>query len=111
LQVIPLTNAPNQSFRSTVNVNGNNIALGFFLSYNELAGYWSMRITDVNTNLVLVDNLPMVMDDSFITNILEQYGYLKIGNAYLVKMAQAVSDSPNEDNLGTTFQLVWGDNT
>jgi hypothetical protein len=107
MQVIPLTSSPNQTFQVALIVNGINLTLGFFLSYNELAGYWSMRISDPRTNTIILDSVPLVESN---TNLLSQYEYLRIGNAYLVKAEQADSDYPDDSNLGTTFQLVWGDN-
>lgn len=41
---------------------------------------------------------------------LEQYSYLNIGSAYIVKTDTNISgDKPNDKNLGSTFILVWGD--
>jgi hypothetical protein len=112
MQIIPLDNSPNQKFQATLSVNGANITFSFFISYNEVAGYWLMRITDPKTGIVILDSIPLVTitrnpEDA---NLLTQYSYMKIGCAYLVKVAPTDSDYPDSTNLGTIFQLLWGDN-
>jgi hypothetical protein len=111
MQIIPLDNSPNHSFVATLSVNGNNISLSFFLTYNESAGYWLMRISDPGTGLIILDSLPLLTDGTQAANLLAQYHYLKIGSAYLVKVAPSDTDYPNNTNLGTIFLLLWGDNT
>ncbi|EPS48985.1 hypothetical protein CFSAN002367_17888 [Clostridium botulinum CFSAN002367] len=54
----------------------------------------------------LIHSLPLVCG----LNLLEQYSYLNIGSAYIVKLnPNLMEDNPNEFNLGKDFILVWGD--
>lgn len=105
MYVLPLTTSPNQTFTSTIPIDGNKIKFNFFLRYNTEAGYWVLDISDSsNTSLLASVNLVCGL------NLLEQYSYLKIGSAYIVKVDNSlVDDIPNEYNLGTDFVLVWGD--
>lgn len=110
MQLIPLDNSPNQTFQATLGVNGKNITLGFGLSFNEIAGYWVMKISDPTTGEYLLDDIPLIIDGSLGANLLAQYEYLEIGEAYLVRTSPSPGDYPDADNLGKAFQLIWGDN-
>ena len=112
MQIIPLDCSPNQSFQVALSVNGVNITLNFFFRYNEIAGYWTMRVSDPNTGSTLLDAIPLVTitDDLYVRNFIEQYDYLKIGSAYLVKVGTVGGDFPDDTNLGKDFVLVWSDN-
>ncbi|WP_297428632.1 hypothetical protein [Clostridium sp.] len=102
---IPLTSNPNQTFTSTIPIDGKAIKFNFFLRYNTEADYWVLDVYDANKNSLIV-SLNLVCG----LNLLEQYSYLKIGSAYLVKSdTSMVGDSPNEYNLGENFVLLWGD--
>lgn len=103
--VLPLTPNPNQKFTSTIPIDGKKIKFNFFLRFNTEANYWVLDISDSsNTNLLVSINLVCGL------NLLEQYSYLKIGSAYLVKTDNSLNDdSPNEYNLGSKFVLLWGD--
>jgi hypothetical protein len=105
LYIVPLTTSPNQTFTSTIPIDGKKIKFNFFLRFNTEAGYWVLDISDSsNTNLLASINLVCGL------NLLEQYSYLNIGSAYIVKVDDSLSDdSPTENNLGTDFVLVWGD--
>jgi hypothetical protein len=104
--IIPLTTNPNQTFTSTIPINNNKIKFNFFLRYNTEASYWVLDVYD-STNTSLIVSLNLVCG----LNLLEQYSYLNIGSAYLVKIDTTLADdNPNEYNLGSSFQLVWGDN-
>ena len=106
MYIVPITTSPNQSFTSTIPVNGGKIKFNFFLRYNTEQKCWEMDLYDKNKN-------PLVKSIPFVTglNLLEQYDYLKIGSAYIVKTdPNATMDRPNEYNIGSTFILVWGDN-
>lgn len=107
-QIIPLDNTPNQTFTAVVTVNGQNINLGFNLSFNETAGYWVMTINDSN-GVILVDSIPIVTGAKPAANLLEQYAYLDIGSAYLLNVTNSPMDWPDDTNLGTDFVLAWGD--
>jgi hypothetical protein len=40
--------------------------------------------------------------------MLAQYGYLRIGSAYLLNTGNALEDYPGQGTLGF-FSLLWGD--
>lgn len=106
MYIVPLTTSPNQTFTSTIPINGGKIKFNFFLKYNTEQKCWEMDLCDKNKN-PLVASIPLVCG----LNILEQYDYLNIGSAYIVKTDPNITvDRPNEYNLGSTFLLVWGDN-
>lgn len=105
MYIIPLTTDPNQTFSSTIPVDGKNITFYFFLRFNTEAGYWALDIMDKNKNTIL-SSVPLISG----INLLAQYSYLNIGSAYIAKIDKTIaSDQPNEYNLGTDFVLVWGD--
>jgi hypothetical protein len=104
--IIPLTTDPNDTFSSTIPVNGENKTFYFFLRFNEEANYWVMDLSDVNKNPI-VSSIPLITG----INILEQYEYLHIGKAYIVKTDDSLlADKPDINNLGDTFKLVWTNN-
>lgn len=105
MYILPLTTKPNQKFSSTIPIDGKTIKLNFSLRYNTEAKYWVLDIFDSkNDSLIVSLNLVCGL------NLLEQYSYLNIGSAYIVKVDQSLTDDiPNEYNLGTDFVLVWGD--
>lgn len=104
--IIPLTTDPNDTFSSTIPVNRKNTKFYFFLRYNEEAGYWVMDLSDENKEPV-VSSVPLISG----INILEQYEYLKIGKAYIIKTDNSLlADKPDTTNLGKAFKLVWTDN-
>jgi hypothetical protein len=109
MQEIPLDSTNNQTFSAIPSVDGVNISLRFFVRWNDIAGYWTMSITDANTGVLLLDSIPLVTDggkDAF--NFLGQFSYLGIGSAYLVNVG-GVSSDPSADDLGLNFKLLWGD--
>lgn len=108
-QIVPLAVAPNQSFNVQLVVNGSPLTLNLTLSYSSMAGYWQLSVSDVNNN-VLVASVPLVTGWYPSANVLAQYGYLEIGNAYLLNTGNATTDSPVSNNLNL-FSLLWGDNT
>lgn len=108
-QKIPLTKSPNQKFTCTLQVDGQNKKLSFFVAWNAVAGYWTMDITDEATNTVLLSSIPLIPGDPPAENIMEQYAYLGIGNAYVVNAGSSATESPNASNLGTDWILIWRD--
>lgn len=107
-QIIPLTSDPNQTMQTTVNVNSKNVTLQLMLRYNETANYWVMTVSDSQSNK-LVDSIPLITGDYPSGNILEQYAYLGIGSAFVIKTGGTAADYPGSDQLGTDFALVWSD--
>lgn len=136
LQVITLTNAPNQSYTVNLNVDGSPLALNITVSFNEMAGYWVLSIFNASSQLLLA-SVPMLTGYYPASNLLQQQRYLNIGSWYLINVSnlstdvggdtgygqggygqgpyggeqgQGGSDYPNSTNLGTDFQL-WVDDT
>jgi len=110
MYTIPLTSDPNQTFRCTIPIEGNNLTLLFKLRYNSESEYWAMTLTDGQTNEMLVDSVPLLAGEYPAANLLEQYAYLNIGSAVIVKMnPDAEGANPGPDNLGTDFKLIWSD--
>lgn len=105
MYIVPLTTAANQTFTSTIPVDGHKLKFFFFLRYNTEQKSWILDLFDSNKQ-PLIHSLPLVCG----LNILEQYSYLNIGSAYVVKLDSNINgDRPNEYNLGKEFILVWGD--
>jgi hypothetical protein len=136
LQVITLTNSPNQSYTVNLTVDGSPLTLNITINYNEMAGYWILAIFNANSQL-LIDSVPMLTGAYPAGNLLQQQKYLNIGSWYLVNVSnlqvetsgnlgygeggygqggyggeqgQGGTDYPNATNLGTDFQL-WVDDT
>ena len=107
-QIIPLNVTPNQSFSVNLEVDGGAITLQFALRFNMMAGYWVLSISDAGGNLIL-DSLPLITGWYPAGNLLGQYGYLKIGSAYILNEGTGTSDYPGTTDLGTGFQFLWGD--
>ena len=108
-QIIALDNSPNQSFQVTVNVNGSLIKLALTLGYNAMAGYWVMSISGLSGNLLL-DSIPLVTGNWPAANLLAQFQYLGIGSVYVLNVSGPLSiDYPDNTDLGSDFQLLWGD--
>lgn len=112
-QIIPVTSNHNQVFQITLQINGENSSLKFNVRWNMTAGYWIITITDVVTGLCVLDSLPLVAGKQYTNslNILRAFGYLKIGELFLISTKTIPpTDYPNETNLGTEFKLALGDN-
>lgn len=136
LQVIPLTNSPNQSFTVQLSVDGSTLTVNVTISWNAMAGYWVMSISDYANNL-LIDGIPLVSGVYPAGNLLQQQRYLGIGSWYIVNVSNLSSndgsdvgygqgyygygpyggqvgsaglDWPDDTNLGTDFQL-WVNDT
>lgn len=107
-QTIQLTNAPNQTVTVSLSVDGQPLTRTLFVHYNEVANYWSVSVFDVNNNLLVV--FPMLTGNDPACNMLRQFSFLEIGSAYVINESGSLSPNyPNNTNLGTGFQLIWGD--
>lgn len=104
MQQIPLDNSPNQNFDVTLDINGKNVVLNLYLSYNE-GHYWTMQVRDKYKN-PLTDSIPLLSGQ----NLLQGLEHLKIGEAYLLKNSDINDEIPNSENLGTDFILLWRGN-
>ena len=108
--IIPLTTEPNQTFRCTIPIDGQNRRLAFGLRYNNIAEYWNLTVIDGVTNETLIDSIPLQRGEFPAANLLEQYEYMKIGSAVIVHHGKLPPDAdPNFSNLESEFYLVWGD--
>ena len=108
--IIPTDAKPNQQMRCVVPIDGKNLALLFSLKYNTEAEYWILSVTDDLSGETLIDSLPLIAGVYPSANLLEQYNFLQIGSAVMVKTnPDNPSVIPDGFNLGTDFQLVWGD--
>lgn len=106
MYVVPLTTSPNQTFTTTIPVNGKKLKVKIFLKYNTEQKCWTMNLKD-EKNISVISGVPLVCG----LNILEQQSYMKVGSCYIVKINPNISRSkPNEFDLGTNFLMVWGDN-
>jgi len=106
-QIVPLSQAPNQSFAVQLTVDGQPLTLNLLLSYLYMSGWWQMQVSDVNNN-ILIASVPLITGWYPGANILAQYGYLAIGSAYVLNTGNVNSDYPGVDNL-TAFSLLWDD--
>ncbi len=110
LQQIPVTSMQNQSFQTTIVVNGQNVTLGIVLRFNEVAGYWVMTLSNPANNTLILDSIPLFADIYPAGNILGQYEYLGIGEWFLINVSGTTVDLPNINNLGTAYLLLVGNN-
>lgn len=136
LQVITLTNSPNQTYTVNLNVDGSPLTVNIAINFNEMAGYWLLSIFDASNN-PLISSVPMLTGNYPAGNLLQQQKYLNIGSWYVVNVSNLSAeignetgygegfygaggyggeqgtggfDYPNATNLGTDFQL-WVDDT
>jgi hypothetical protein len=110
-QIVNLNSVPNQTFLANLSVNAVALKLNLYVSFNEIAQYWIMQISDVNNN-ILIASVPLVTGSWPAANLLGQYQYMQIGSAYLLNVSNGNTqlDYPNGQDLGIDFQLLWGDN-
>ena len=107
---IPVTSEPNQNFKCPIPINGVTKTFIFDIRYNSEAEYWVMAIADDLTNNILVDSIPLLAGIYPAANLLEQYAYLNIGSAYIVKTNPDITEeNPNSETLGKGFNLYWSD--
>lgn len=106
--IVPLTTNPNQSMSITFPIDGKNIILNLIVRYNLRANYWVMTISDSN-GITLVDSLPLVSGQYPAADVLEQYGFLGIGSAFVINASSTDLDIPNDISLGVDHFLMWGD--
>ena len=107
-QILPLTSQPNQSFAATLQVDGAPLTLNFAIRWSEMAGYWVMSIYN-SAGILLLNSIPLITGWYPAGNILAQYGYLKIGSAFVINQGNSDSDYPGKTDLGSNFVILWGD--
>lgn len=106
-QIVPLVQAPNQTFAVQLTVDGKPLTLNLTLSYSVMAGWWQMSITNTQ-GAVLVASIPLVTGYYPCANLLAQYGYLQIGSAFLLNTGNSINDYPGVSDL-PNFSLLWDD--
>lgn len=107
---IPITSYPNQKFVCSIPVNGGNIQFIFSLSYNEIAKYWMITISNYRTNEVYCSNIPILFSYGKFLDILHQLRYKNIGKCMIMPIEEENMSMPNDTNLGTIYKMIWGDN-
>lgn len=109
MYLIPVNNQPNQSFDIVVPVDGVNRNFRFFFRWNLDGEYWTMNIIDLEDGQYKLLEFPLYGIMAPYQNLIHQYKYKKIGSCYLRKIALVDRDRPNYEDLGASFQLLWGD--
>ena len=57
-----------------------------------------------------VDNLAETICGGFPSaNLLVPFIYMALGSVYIINVSGVAKDSPDDTDLGTDFQLFWGD--
>jgi hypothetical protein len=107
MQLIPLDNSPNQTFTISLSVDGSTLTLKLGINFSSMAGYWLMTVWDASGKCLL-SSVPLLTGVWPASNILAQFGYLRIGSAYLISNG-SLADYPDSTNLGSEFELWWGD--
>lgn len=107
---IPLTNSPNQTFKVTIPVNGENMQFKFKLWYNYQAGYWLFTAINLKTNSEIFSNLPLLTSKGKFANIISQLDYMGIGICVMVPVADPRGSMANDLDIGKGYVMVWGDN-
>jgi len=106
-QIVPLAQAPNQTFTTQLTVDGSPLTLNLTLGYSVMSGWWQLSIADAQNNM-LVSSLPLITGYYPAANMLAQYGYLQIGSAYLLNTGVSTNDYPGPNDLAN-FSLLWSD--
>ena len=104
---IPLESLPNQSFSTTIPINGENKRLELAFTWNEKAGYWVMGIFDPKNGAAILDGIPLLPGEYPTDDLLGQYPHLGLGSCAIVPRSREVTE-PTADNL-EKFVLRWGD--
>lgn len=112
LNKINIKSAPNQTFTTTLNVNGKNTTYLFLFSYRDKIGYWTMSVSDYESGKKILTNVPLlrINDGKADFDLFKQFAYKLIGSLFLVKEFEVDGDSPDFVTIQEKFSLVWGDN-
>lgn len=98
----PLSKNINQTYTVTVSGDSRNITFIVEQFYNNIAGYWIINIYDKSKQPVVMD-IPLLAGQ----NLLEQYGYLNIGELYVINIGDQSISKPDDTNIADNFKLVW----
>ena len=102
---IPITCTPQGVEMFKVTLGSRNVNIKIETRYYDIYNVWTAKIADNNTGVVLIDSLPLVCG----VNLLGQYGYMNIGEAYIVANTETSLQHPDNKTLGKEFILIWGD--
>lgn len=102
---VPITNDPNQTLSITIPLITGNQTFQFIVRWNRAALYWQLTVSQRGS--ILINNLPLITGLGLTVNILAQYAYLGIGNAYVLAVGKPASDYPQVGDWGTSFFLLW----
>ena len=102
--LIPITNAPNQSLRVTLPINGGTTTLNLQISFNEVGLWWVMAIYDQSFNPLLSD-IPLLTGYWPAANILGPWEYMLIGGATVINNSGGASDWPGANGWGHLHRL------
>lgn len=106
-QIVPLVQAPNQTFAVQLTVDGQPLTLNLTLNFSAMSGWWQLAVSNVQ-GAVLIASIPLITGYYPAANILAQYGYLKIGSAYILDTGDSSNDYPTQNDL-PNFSLLWSD--
>lgn len=96
-----------QTFKLTLDGGKRNINIKLALRYHDIYDCWIGTVYDNSNGKMLIDSMPMVCG----VNLLGQYSYLEIGEAYILPTTETTLMMPDNKTLGSVFQLFWGDDT
>jgi hypothetical protein len=108
-QLVPLSNAPNQSIIVTLAINGAPLTLQIQQYYNQAGEFWCFDIYS-QTGEPLILSVPLITGDWPAGNILSCAEWLLIGEAFVINQNGGITDIPNDQNLGQGFALIWDSN-
>ncbi|MFR8056964.1 MAG: phage baseplate plug protein [Dialister invisus] len=97
-----MSRIPEQEFKLTLK-NRRNINIKLKLRYNDLCADWTAEIIDNSTEKTLIDTLPLVPG----VNLLGQFGYLNIGEAYVIPTTDTELMMPDNTTLDLSL-LLYG---
>lgn len=106
---VPLTNLPNQTFISTIPVDGKNITFQFNLWYNYQAKYWLLTLKDWNTEEEYFSNIPLLASRGNFSDLFFQLKYKNIGACFILPRSEDELSAPGKDNIGKDYWMIWGD--
>lgn len=86
-------------------INKERKTLSLSFRYNAVSGRWLMDVGDGNGKKLL-SSIPLIPSQ----NILEQYSYMKIGQAWVVpNNPDEFLKVPSETSFEENWKLLWGD--
>ncbi len=98
----------NQSYKLTVDINGENVIFDVQVRWHEILKCWLISIRFEDGEVVAL-NVPMLSGLIHETaNLLYQYEHLLAGEIYISPQTdEAVGKDPKKDNLSTDYGLLW----